>query len=145
MMLLFADEAVSNATVTANTALVMSVCTIVVVPLITLFIQKFFEGRRLNEEATLARAKVEAEAGIARAKLELDSKMSLLASQHQECLDNNAAIETKLEECERQHFVSAAEREKLKEESEENRRRIEKFEEFMAKHEARRQAAAENL
>lgn len=152
-MLLFADEVAQQ---TANASLIVSLGTVVVLPLVTMLITKWAEARKQNSElgaakakidsdAMLAKAKIDTEAMLAKAKIDLDSKLSLLAAQHDECVTKNQAIETKLDECERQHFISSAEREKLKEESEENRRRIEKFEDFMEKHEARRQAAVENL
>ncbi len=155
-MMLFADEAVAQANTTANTSLVFSICSFVLVPLVTLWLNKFFENRKQDSEATttkaridgdavVARAKVESEAAIAKAKLELDSKLLVLTAQHNDCVKNHMDVERKLDECEKQHFVSLAERQKLKEVSEDNRIKIEKFEEFMAKHEARRLAAAENI
>lgn len=142
-MILFADEAVevANATTTATSALIISICTLVVVPMVTLFIQKWADGRKqsseaatakakLDADAVVARATIESEASIARAKLELDSKLTLISSQHQECMENHAKVEAKLDECEKQHITSAEDRAEMN-------RKIEKFEAYIQKREER--------
>lgn len=141
-MLLFADELAAQAQATASTSLLISVCTIVIAPTLALIVSKWADGRnskaKLDAEAMVARAKIETEASLARAKLDLDSKLLVLTSQHTECVKNHADVERKLDECEKQHLISSDERAEMN-------RKIEKFQEFMAKREARDRAAAENL
>lgn len=122
--MLFAEEVVAAAAATANTSLVLSVCTILLVPVITLLVNKWAENRkqlsevasvkaRLEADAVIARAKIEAEASVARAKLELDSKLEVLASNHAQCEENTARIQAELEHCMEAHAQSDADRSKI--------------------------------
>lgn len=119
--MLLADEAIAQATTTANTSLALSVCTIVVVPVLTLFITKMSERwkqsselaaakAKLDADAVIARAKIEAEASVAKATIELQSKVSLLEQKHEDCLTNHAQVEKKLEACVKQHESSEQDR-----------------------------------
>ena len=124
--MLFADEAVVAATAatTANTSLILSVCTILLVPVITLIVNKWAESRkqrtdadaaraRFEADAVIARAKIEAEASVARAKLEFDSKLEVLATNHAQCEEQARQITTELEHCREAHATSESDRSKI--------------------------------
>ena len=155
--MIFADEAttaaVTSANSTATSALVISICTIVIVPITSLLSNKASDGWKQTTEAesikekrdaevleakakidadvVLAKAKLEADATIAKAKMELDSKLLTLTSQHAECQKDHlelkadyAEVKTKLEECEKQHLISAEDRVRMQ-------GQIDKFSAFM--------------
>lgn len=147
----FADEpTLKAASDVANTSLVVSLCTLVVVPLVTMLVQKYFENKRHDAESMLAKAKLEADAAVQKAKLELDSELLVIKEQHAECTENTRRVQHKLEECEKQHQYSAQQHEEsaqhraaLESKTLKLEEELKRFEDVFARSAARGQAQAE--